>query len=155
MAHELNFHSSSDRLPPQNLDAEESILGGILLDPEAIGRVTDLLVPEAFSLIAHKEIYRSALTLHSQGKPTDLMSVTSWLYDRGLLEKVGGQTKLAQLVDRTVSAVNIDQYAALVIDKYLRRKLIQAGRARLLSWVTRRLRSWKLSSTRRNRKFSA
>lgn len=127
MAHELNFHSSSDRLPPQNLDAEESILGGILLDPEAIGRVTDLLVPEAFSLIAHKEIYRSALTLHSQGKPTDLMSVTSWLYDRGLLEKVGGQTKLAQLVDRTVSAVNIDQYAALVIDKYLRRKLIQAG----------------------------
>lgn len=127
MAHELNFHSSSDRLPPQNLDAEESILGGILLDPEAIGRVTDVLVPEAFSLIAHKEIYRSALTLHSQGKPTDLMSVTSWLYDRGLLEKVGGQTKLAQLVDRTVSAVNIDQYAALVIDKYLRRKLIQAG----------------------------
>jgi replicative DNA helicase len=55
------------------------------------------------------------------------MSVTTWLYDHELLEKVGGQSKLAQLVDRTVSAVNIDRFAALVIDKYLRRQLIEAG----------------------------
>ncbi len=55
------------------------------------------------------------------------MSITTWLRDRGMLEKVGGQSKLAQLIDRTVSAVNIDQYAALVMDKYMRRKLIRAG----------------------------
>ncbi|MFE1744307.1 replicative DNA helicase [Coleofasciculus sp. H7-2] len=136
MAHELNFQGKSgneamsslaNRLPPQNIEAEESILGGILLDPEAIGRVADLLQPNAFSINAHKAIYRAALALSSQGKPTDLMSVTTWLYDRGELDKVGGQSKFAQLVDRTVSAVNIDQYAALVMDKYLRRKLIQAG----------------------------
>ncbi len=136
MAHELNFQgkngneamsSLANRLPPQNIEAEESILGGILLDPEAIGRVADLLAPDAFSINAHKAIYRAALALSSQGKPTDLMSVTTWLYDRSELDKVGGQSKLAQLVDRTVSAVNIDQYAALVMDKYLRRKLIQAG----------------------------
>jgi replicative DNA helicase len=127
MAQELNFSAFSNSLPPQNVDAEESILGGILLDPEAIGRVADLLRPEAFYINAHKEIYKAALALHNQGKPTDLMSVTTWLYDREFLEKVGGQSKLAQLVDRTVSAVNIDRYALLVMDKYLRRQLIQAG----------------------------
>jgi replicative DNA helicase len=55
------------------------------------------------------------------------MSVTTWLYDHELLAKVGGQSKLAELVERTVSAVNVDRYAALVVDKYLRRQLIQAG----------------------------
>ncbi|MBD1869067.1 replicative DNA helicase [Oculatella sp. FACHB-28] len=127
MVQELNFQAYSDRLPPQNIDAEEAILGGVLLDPEAIGRVAELLRPEAFYISAHQEIYRSALALHGQGRPTDLMSVTSWLYDHGVLDKIGGQSRLAQLVDRTISAVNIDQYAQLVTDKYLRRKLIQVG----------------------------
>jgi len=120
---ELNQQS----LPPQNLDAEESILGGILLDPEAIARVIDTLTSEAFYLKAHREIYRAALILHEQSKPTDLITVTTWLADQGLLAKIGGTAKLAQLVDRTVSAVNIDRYAALVMDKYLRRQLIGAG----------------------------
>jgi replicative DNA helicase len=127
MAQEQNFAAASDRLPPQNVDAEESILGGILLDPEAISRVNDLLKPEAFYITAHREIYRAAVTLNSQGKPTDLMSVTSWLADHNLLEKVGGTAKIVQLVDRTVSAVNIDILADLVMEKYLRRKLIQSG----------------------------
>jgi replicative DNA helicase len=127
MVQELNFQAYSDRLPPQNIDAEEAILGGVLLDPEAIGRVAELLRPEAFYISAHQEIYRHALALHAQGRPTDLMSMTSRLYDQGLLDKIGGQSRLAQLVDRTVSAVNIDQYAQLVTEKYLRRKLIQVG----------------------------
>ena len=119
--------SASNHLPPQNVDAEEAILGGILLDPEAIGRVADILPANAFYINHHKEIYKAALALHSQDKPTDLMSVTTWLYDHELLEKVGGQSKLAQLVERTVSAVNIDRYAQLVREKYQRRQLIQAG----------------------------
>lgn len=127
MAQELNFPTFGNSVPPQNVDVEESILGGILLDPEAMGRVADRLCPEAFYINAHQTIYKAALTLHSQGKPTDLMTVTTWLYDHELLERVGGQSKLAQLVDRTVSAINIDRYAALVMDKYLRRQLIQAG----------------------------
>ncbi|NDJ17547.1 replicative DNA helicase [Myxacorys almedinensis] len=127
MVQELNFQPINDRVPPQNIDAEEAILGGILLDPDAIARILDLLKPEAFYLSAHQEMFRAALTLHNQGTPVDLMSITAWLHDRGLLEKIGGQSKLVQLVDRTVSAVNIDQYAQLVTDKYLRRKLISAG----------------------------
>lgn len=127
MTHELNFSAFNNALPPQNVDAEESILGGILLDPEAMGRVADVLRPEAFYINTHKEIYQAILALHTQGKPVDLMSVTTWLYDHELLAKVGGQSKLAELVERTVSAVNVDRYAALVVDKYLRRQLIQAG----------------------------
>ncbi|MCT7965449.1 replicative DNA helicase [Laspinema sp. D1] len=127
MAEPLNFQGYSDRLPPQNIDAEESILGGILLDPEAITRVLDRLPPDGFSITAHQQIYKAAIALHFQGKATDLMTVTSWLADHKLLEQVGGQSKLAQLVERTVSAVNIDQYAELVVDKYMRRKLIQGG----------------------------
>jgi replicative DNA helicase len=125
--HELSFEAVNDRLPPQNVEAEESILGGVLLDPEAIGRVADILQPEVFYLAAHQEIYRSALALHAQGSPTDLMCVLAWLQDQGTLAKVGGQNKLTQLVDRTVSAVNIDQYANLIKEKYLRRQLIKAA----------------------------
>ncbi|OYD89027.1 replicative DNA helicase [Nostoc sp. 'Peltigera membranacea cyanobiont' 213] len=128
MAEELNFKGDgSDRLPPQNIEAEEAILGGILLDPEAISRVSDRLLPEAFYISAHKEIYQAAVRLHAQGKPTDMLSVTSWLTDHDLLARIGGRNKLATLVDRTVSAVNIDGLAGLVTEKYLRRQLIKAG----------------------------
>ena len=117
----------NDNLPPVNIEAEEAILGGILLDPEAMVRVADVLVREAFSLQSHQQIYHAAQILHTQGKPTDLMAVSTYLADYGLLEGVGGTTKLAQLVNRTVSAVNIDRYANLVMNKYARRQLITAG----------------------------
>jgi replicative DNA helicase len=75
---EARFEALPDSVPPQNLEAEEAVLGGILLDPDAIGRVADVLRPEAFYLTAHREIYRTALMLHGQGKPTDLTAMTAW-----------------------------------------------------------------------------
>ena len=123
----LDFSSFESSLPPQSVDAEEAILGGIMLDPGAMDRVMSLLEPEAFYIYAHETIYRACVALRSQRQPTDLMMVTTWLYDNGLLEKVGGQSKLVQLVDHTVSAVNVDRYAILVAEKYTRRRLIQAG----------------------------
>ncbi len=128
MSEELNFQGlGSDRLPPQNIEAEEAILGGILLDPEAISRVSDRLIAEAFYISAHKDIYQAAIKLHTQGKPTDLLSVANWLTDNDMLARVGGRNKLASLVDRTVSAINIDALATLVMEKYTRRQLIKAG----------------------------
>lgn len=128
MAEELSFQGDgSDRLPPQNIEAEEAILGGILLDPEAIGRVRDRLTPEAFYISPHRDIYQAALTLHAQNKPTDLLAITSWLTDNDKITRIGGRNKLATLIDRTVSAVNIDALAGLVMEKYLRRQLIKAG----------------------------
>ncbi len=127
MVQNLKFDAVSDRLPPQNIEAEEAILGGILLDPEALGRVMEILTPDAFYIAAHRDLYKGALALHAKGQPADLMTLAVWLKDNGKLEQVGGQTRLAQLVDRTVSAANIDQYATLVMDKYTRRLLIQTG----------------------------
>ncbi|NJN11536.1 MAG: replicative DNA helicase [Richelia sp. RM1_1_1] len=121
-----NF-ACSDRLPPQNIEAEQAILGGILLDPGAIARVRDVLVTNAFYLSIHRDIYAALLDLDNQGKPTDLLAVINWMEDRDLLAKIGGRNQLASLVDRTVSAVNIDALAALVMDKYHRRQLIQAS----------------------------
>ena len=124
---EANFEALPDSIPPQNLEAEEAVLGAILLDPDAIGRVADVLQPEAFYLGAHREIYRTAVMLHSQGKPTDLTAMCSWLADTGSLEKAGGQGRLVELVERITSTASIDQVARLVMDKFLRRQLIRSG----------------------------
>uniref|UniRef100_UPI0006945B2B DnaB-like helicase N-terminal domain-containing protein n=1 Tax=Hassallia byssoidea TaxID=482630 RepID=UPI0006945B2B len=117
----------TDKLPPQNIEAEEAVLGGIILDPEAISRVSDCLTPEAFYLDCHKDIYLAAQRLHYQNKPTDLLALINWLTDHDLLSRIGGRNKLASLVDRTVSAVNIDALAELVMEKYQRRQLIKVG----------------------------
>ena len=116
-----------NNLPPASIEAEEAILGGILFDPEAITRVAELVVKDAFYVKAHQEIYHAALSLNAKGKPTDFISVSTYLSDRDLLEQVGGTTKLAQLLNRTVSAVNVDRYANLIMEKYIRRQLITSG----------------------------
>ena len=113
-----------DKLPPLNIEVEENILGGVLLDPHAILRVIDILSPEAFYIESHQVIYQAILDLYTQQKPTDMLAVSSWLKDHKLLKKTGGEAKLVQLLERTVSAVNIDHLARLVQEKYQRRQLI-------------------------------
>ena len=110
-----------------NIEAEEAILGGILFDPKAISVVASVLPMEAFCIHAHQQIYQTALELYQKDKPTDLMEISTWLADHDLLEKVGGSAKLSQLLNRTVSAINIDRHALLVLDKYHRRQLVTVG----------------------------
>lgn len=117
----------SDKVPPQIIEAEEAILGGCLLDPSAIVRIVDILTPSAFYVSVHQQIYQAILELYNCSLPTDLLAVTSWLHDKKLLTKVGGKSRLSQLVETTVSAVNIDHVAKLVLDKYQRRQLISVG----------------------------
>jgi replicative DNA helicase len=114
-------------LPPANIEAEEAILGGILFDPQAIIRIEAQLNPYAFYVSAHQEIYQVVLKLYHQGKPTDFITVSTYLSDSNRLDKVGGTAKLAQLLNRTVSAVNIDRYVDLVMDKFHRRKMIEVA----------------------------
>lgn len=120
-----DFSAADDRLPPCNIEAEEAVLGGILLDPNAIYRVKDRLKPEHFYIGAHKDIYQACLRLCNKEQPTDLLHVTNWLIDQDILSRVGGRNKLATVVDRTTSAVNIDSLAALVIEKAELRTLIR------------------------------
>ncbi len=117
----------AERVPPQNIDAEETILGGLMMDPEALTRVIEFLKPETFYVDSHKEIYRAALALHATGRPTDLVSLMTWLEDNKLLEKVGGRTYLRRLTDAATNTINIDQYATLVANKYALRMLIRGG----------------------------
>lgn len=125
MVQELNFQAPID--PPKNLEVEEVVLGGILLDPTAIARIAESLNPEAFYLTAHQEIYRAALAIYHTGKPIDIMSVATWLLDRGLLDKVGGQTKLVSLLETVPHAVNIDYHAELISIAHFRRQMINVG----------------------------
>lgn len=115
-------------LPPQNIEAEEIILGGILFDPNAMGKIIDILPPEAFYVNAHRQIYEAARNLYFLGQPVDLMTVTTWLNDHSLLDKVGGTPKIVSLLDRTVSSANIDRYVPLITDKYVRRLLISTAK---------------------------
>ena len=117
-----------NKLPqPANIEAEEAILGGILFDPMAMSRVEPDLRIEAFYLQSHQEIYRAAMNLYRQQKPTDYMAISTYLSDRNLLEKIGGTARLAQLLNQTISAINIDRYTKLVNEKYVRRQLIYSG----------------------------
>jgi replicative DNA helicase len=106
---------------PHSIEAEELILGGILLDPTAIARVTCPV--EAFYVAAHRKIFAAMLKLASQEQPTDLIHVADALGDTDLTA-IGGMTKLLDLADRTISAGSIDRYSELVISKWQRRKLI-------------------------------
>lgn len=112
---------------PSNIQIEEAVLGGCLLDPTGIIRIADIITPDAFYLPAHKDIFKAIVVLHKQDKPTDLLSVMNYLADRDLLTRVGGQNKLAALVDRAVSAVNIDVHSDALVEKYLRRQLINVA----------------------------
>ena len=116
------------KLPPQAIEMEEAILGGIFLDPFAIARVASTLSPDAFYLPKHQEIYRVCQELYFRDKPTEIIYVIEELQRKELLEYVGGRNKLALLIDRTVSAVNIDHFANIVNQKYIRRKLITNSR---------------------------
>ncbi|WP_304529252.1 DnaB-like helicase N-terminal domain-containing protein, partial [Cyanothece sp. BG0011] len=109
-------------LPPSNIEAEESILGGILLDPNAFARVKDILKSEHFYVESHRLLYKRICELSSIDSVTDFLSVKSYLEDKNDLDRVGGLNKLTQLLDRTVSAVNIDRYATLVVKKWLQRE---------------------------------
>ncbi|MEQ9486168.1 DnaB-like helicase N-terminal domain-containing protein [Coleofasciculus sp. F4-SAH-05] len=116
-------------IPPYIIESEEAVLGGILLDGNAMGRVVQALSPDAFFVSSHREIYRAALALWDDGKPTDFMSVTAYLYDKGNLDDVGGQNKIANLLDRTVSSVNIDLYAEKIIQYKCRRDIVSKANA--------------------------
>ncbi len=115
------------KLPPQSLEAEMSILGGILLDNEAINRTLEILIPDDLYRESHRKIFRAMIDLNDRGEPCDLITLTSILKKRGELEDVGGGSYLAALVDYVPTAANIAYYCKIVKEKGLTRKLITAA----------------------------
>lgn len=123
----MGFDSFANKIYPHEIEVEASVLGCILLDPNAIEICASIISPEAFYLKAHALLYASFIDLHEAGRNTDLLTASSYLKDNDLLEVVGGRSKLLNLLDATVSTVNVDNLCKLIKDKYLRRSVIQAG----------------------------
>lgn len=117
----------SARIPPQNLEAEQSILGGLMLDREALDQVGDMLLAEDFYKPAHQKIYNAIKDLHSKGQPIDIITVTNVLQSEGSMEMVGGPEYLISLLDKTISSANIASHAKIVKDKATLRRLISTN----------------------------
>ena len=117
----------NQQTPPASIEAEEALLGGLMFDPKAIERIHNLLPVSAFYVLAHQVIYEAMLNLFQAQKPLDLIHLSTYLQDHGTLENIGGTTKLTQLLNRTISAINCDRYAQLILEKYQRRQLINFG----------------------------
>lgn len=118
---------SAAMLPPQNLEAEQSILGGLLLESSAFDQVGDLLLEEDFYRPAHQTIYRAIKELHAKSERPDLLTVSNLLDTRRELDAIGGATYLASLLEKTFSAANILSYCKIVREKSLLRKLISTS----------------------------
>ncbi len=117
------------RLPPQNLEAEMSVLGGVLLENEALNRALENLTTDDFYRESHRKIFNALIILGDKSEPADLVTLTAVLKDRGELEAVGGSTYLATLVDYVPTAANIAYYCKLVKEKSVARKLIETSTA--------------------------
>jgi len=118
---------SSHKLPPQHIEAEQSVLGGILIENEAVNRVTEILDADDFYRDAHRKIYDALLNLSERDEPADLITLTNELRKSDLLDSIGGASYLASLIDSVPTAANIEYYARIVKEKAILRKLIQTS----------------------------
>jgi len=118
---------SVHKLPPQSIEAEMSILGGILIDNDAINRVLEILEPTDFYRESHRKIFGAMLELSDRREPCDLITLTDSLKRRGDLDTCGGAGYLATLVDYVPTAANIAYYCKIVKEKALSRRLISVA----------------------------
>jgi replicative DNA helicase len=116
---------SEYRLPPQNVEAEQCVLGGILIEDQALLKVIEFLHPEDFYKEAHGIIYATMLDLFNRNEPQDLVTVHNALKSMGKLEAVGGAVYLAEITETMPVAANIGYYGKIVWDKAVLRRLIQ------------------------------
>jgi replicative DNA helicase len=115
-----------DRIPPQNLEAEQSILGAILLDNDALHSAVELLVPEDFYREAHRKIYQAMTELYNKSEPSDIITIAEYLKGKGELENVGGIQYLSSLAAYVPTSANIRFHSKIVREKGLVRGLLSS-----------------------------
>lgn len=118
---------SQPRLPPQNLEAEQSVLGAILLDNTAMAKAMEIIIDEDFYRTAHRKVYQGMLELSDRGEVIDHITLTECLKARSELEAVGGAAYLAELVQVVASAANVRYHSKIVREKALLRGLIHTS----------------------------
>jgi replicative DNA helicase len=114
-------------VPPQNLEAEESVLGAMMLSPGAIGAVSEVLDASDFYRESHAKIYRAALALYAKGEPVDAITLVDELEERGELEDAGGRVRIHELAALVPASANAGHYARIVREMATLRGLIRAG----------------------------
>jgi len=112
------------KVPPQNVEAERAVIGGLLIDPDAANKVIEFLQSEDFYRENHKVIFDAIVSLYQKNEPADIVTVTNELRSLGTLEKAGGASYLSAIVDSTPTAANIVHYAKIVHEKAILRRLI-------------------------------
>src|SRR5581483_10202487 len=116
--------STAAPVPPQNLEAEESVLGAMMISPGAIGAVSEVLDASDFYRESHGKIYRAALALYAKGDPVDAITLVDELEERGELENVGGRAKIHELAALVPATANAAHYARIVREMATLRGLI-------------------------------
>lgn len=116
-----------DRTPPQSIEAEQAVIGAVFLEQEALTRATEVLTPEDFYRPAHERIFRAMVDLSDRGEPVDLVTVTTELQNRKLLEEIGGVSYLSELASSVPTAANVEYYSYMVEEKSLLRRLIRTA----------------------------
>ena len=119
-----DIDASLHKLPPQNLEAEQSVLGGILLDNQALNTVLEALTQADFYSDAHRKIFKAIIELSERNEPCDLITLSNILKDQKRIDQVGGTAYLASLVDNVASAANISYYVKIIKEKSVLRRLI-------------------------------
>lgn len=119
--------SMMDRVPPHNNEAEQSVIGAIFLDPQALITASEIVMADDFYHIAHQKIFQTMLTLSDKGKAIDVVTVTEELSAKKELEDVGGLSYLTELASAVPTAANIAHYAKIVEEKALLRRLIRVA----------------------------
>jgi replicative DNA helicase len=128
MDNDLNYSESNiERLPPQSIEAEQAILGSILVNPDTISKICDVLQPDQFYRKAHQVIYAAILDLFEKGEPIDIVVVSQYLKDQGKLDSVGGRQYLTDLGLSIATTANAEYYSKTVSEKSTLRNLIKAG----------------------------
>lgn len=117
----------ADRTPPQNIEAEQAVLGAIFIEPEAIVTATERLSSEDFYRASHQRIYSVMTSLAEKGQPVDLVTVTAELQDKKWLDEVGGVSYLSDLANAVPTAANVEYYSQIVEEKSLLRRLIRVA----------------------------
>ncbi len=116
-----------EKLPPQNIEAEKSLLGCLMIDPDAILKVVDFLMPRDFYKEAHQKIYQSMVDLFERREPIDVLNVSSRLKEKNQLEEIGGASYLTELVNSVPTASHVLSYAKIVQQKRILRDLIEVS----------------------------